>query len=484
MTENQYIRSSKAVYPNVMLVCVFVILTLVGAMLQKEFSMNLLLQIIGVVISMVLASVGFFAKRNCKTGMIMICGAGALMYLILSALNNSEYTFIYGFVILVSCMAYINVRLIIWGDSVLIIGFIIHYVRMFSIGNASVDLMVIGGVSYLMAVIGSIKVMSILLKYNNENMASITESMEEQQKASQVMQSVAEEIVSRFEKSTAKMALLNDAIKTNNNTITDIAESTNSNAEAIQDQAMMCSEIQKNTDLAEKSTEKMIQSSDTAKETIVEGAELIKELKDQASTVGRANDSTVIAIERLSARVDEVKDITNAILNISSQTNLLALNASIEAARAGEAGKGFAVVADEIRKLSEDTADSANKITGIIGELVEDVKVTTESIDISSKTIDKQNAMIDVTKEKFDLIENEVNDLIGNIYNTETIMQEILKATGIISDNISHLSATSEEVAAATEEGVSISKESVEMVEEVNHQLRQLNKLAERLREI
>lgn len=484
MTENQYIRSSKAVYPNVMLVCVFVILTLVGAMLQKEFSMNLLLQIIGVVISMVLASVGFFAKRNCKPGMIMICGAGALMYLILSVLNNSEYTFIYGFVILVSCMAYINVRLIIWGDSVLIIGFIIHYVRMFSIGNASVDLMVIGGVSYLMAVIGSIKAMSILLKYNNENMASITESMEEQQKASQVMQSVAEEIVSRFEKSTAKMALLNDAIKTNNNTITDIAESTNSNAEAIQDQAMMCSEIQKNTDLAEKSTEKMIQSSDTAKETIVEGAELIKELKDQASTVGRANDSTVIAIERLSARVDEVKDITNAILNISSQTNLLALNASIEAARAGEAGKGFAVVADEIRKLSEDTADSANKITGIIGELVEDVKVTTESIDISSKTIDKQNAMIDVTKEKFDLIENEVNDLIGNIYNTETIMQEILKATGIISDNISHLSATSEEVAAATEEGVSISKESVEMVEEVNHQLRQVNKLAERLREI
>ena len=484
MTENQYIRSSKAVYPSVMLVCVFVILTLVGAMLQKEFSMNLLLQIIGVVISMVLASVGFFAKRNCKPGMIMICGAGALLYLVLSALNNSEYTFIYGFVILVSCMAYINVRLIIWGDSVLIIGFIIHYVRMFSIGNASVDLVVIGGVSYLMAVIGSIKAMSILLKYNNENMDSITESMEEQQKAAQVMQSVAEEIVSRFEKSTAKMALLNDAIKTNNNTITDIAESTNSNAEAIQDQAMMCSEIQKNTDLAEKSTEKMIQSSDAAKETIVEGAELIKELKDQASTVGRANDSTVIAIERLSARVDEVKDITNAILNISSQTNLLALNASIEAARAGEAGKGFAVVADEIRKLSEDTADSANKITGIIGEFVEDVKVTTESIDISSKTIDKQNAMIDVTKEKFDLIENEVNELIGNIYNTETIMQEILKATGVISDNISHLSATSEEVAAATEEGVSISKESVEMVEEVNHQLRQVNKLAERLREI
>lgn len=40
-----------------------------------------------------------------------------------------------------------------------------------------------------------------------------------------------------------------------------------------------------------------------------------------------------------SKSVDQVNNLTNDILSISSQTNLLALNASIEAARAGEAGK-------------------------------------------------------------------------------------------------------------------------------------------------
>lgn len=484
MTENQYIRSNKAVYPNIMLVYGFVLLTLAGAIFQNGVSANLLMQIAGIVIAMIIATIGFVAKRNCKAGMVMICASSAFMYLVITVLNNNEYTFLYGFVILVSCMAYINLRVIICGNVALLMGYVIHYIRMFYLGNVTTDLMVLGGISYILALVGSAKAMSILLKFNNESIASIKEGAEEQSKAAALMQSVAEEIVSRFEKSSAQMLSLDEAIKMNNNTISDIAESTNSNAAAIQDQAMMCTEIQKNTDLAEQSTEKMIQSSDKAKETIVEGAGLIKELKEQANTVENANRSTVTAIDRLSMKVDEVKDITNAILNISSQTNLLALNASIEAARAGEAGKGFAVVAEEIRKLSEDTADSANKITGIIGELVEDVKMTTESIDVSSRTIDKQNGMIDVTKQKFDLIENEVNGLIENIYSTEAIMQEILKATGIISDNISHLSATSEEVAAATEEGVNVSKEAVDTVEKVNHQLRQVNKLAERLMEI
>ena len=66
-----------------------------------------------------------------------------------------------------------------------------------------------------------------------------------------------------------------------------------------------------------------------------------------------------------SKSVDQVNNLTNDILNISSQTNLLALNASIEAARAGEAGNGFAVVADEIRQLADSSRETANKIQSI-----------------------------------------------------------------------------------------------------------------------
>lgn len=84
-----------------------------------------------------------------------------------------------------------------------------------------------------------------------------------------------------------------------------------------------------------------------------------------------------IAIED-GRKADNINELTNQILNISSQTNLLALNASIEAARAGEAGKGFAVVADEIRQLADSSRQTANNIqelaktvTGAVSRLTE-----------------------------------------------------------------------------------------------------------------
>lgn len=67
----------------------------------------------------------------------------------------------------------------------------------------------------------------------------------------------------------------------------------------------------------------------------------------------------------------KIKELSDAILSISTQTNLLALNASIEAARAGEAGRGFSVVASEIGSLASSTNEAANEIQKMSSDVVE-----------------------------------------------------------------------------------------------------------------
>lgn len=484
MTPEQYIRSNKSAYPSIMVLCICVILTLVGAISNKGVSSNLIIQICGVVAGMIVATVFFITKKDKKIGMIGVAGGGAIMYLFISFLNNNEYTFLYGLVVLIICVAYLNRRLLVWGNSIILVGYIGHYIRMYSIGNVTEDLMVLGAVTIVLCGIGSLKAMTLLMKYNAENINEIEQKAKIQEEAAGVMYSVAEEITDRFVNASKSLEELNNAISSNDHAMKEIAGSTNSSAQAVQDQAEMCAEIQKETDKAEQGIENMITSSDRVKVTVNEGAGLITQLKEQSGIVEKANKSTVEAITRLAAKVDEVENIINAILQISSQTNLLALNASIEAARAGEAGRGFAVVADEIRNLSENTRESANQITGIISELIADVNTTNESMDMSSNTIDKQGVMIDDAKQKFDLIEAEVNDLIMNINDSEQIMKEILKATGVINDNISHLSATSEEVAAASTEGVNISERAVVEISTVNREIKNIFELSKKLKTV
>ena len=105
-------------------------------------------------------------------------------------------------------------------------------------------------------------------------------------------------------------------------------------------------------------------------------------------------------------------------------------------------------------------------------------------MEISTSTIEQQTEMIDTTKNSFENIEREVNVLIHNIHETESVMKEILRATGVINENIGQLSASSEEVAATSEEGVNAAKSAVENLERVTGELEQIVALSKKLQEV
>ncbi|MEG0381051.1 MAG: methyl-accepting chemotaxis protein, partial [Kurthia sp.] len=134
----------------------------------------------------------------------------------------------------------------------------------------------------------------------------------------------------------------------------------------------------------------------------------------------------------------EIGLISKMITDISDQTNLLALNASIEAARAGDAGKGFAVVAGEVRKLSEQTADSAAKINTLIDK-------------VQRYTVDAVNAA-ELGEEKVTLGLQSINQLEQRFGEIVEVVTRIAIEIEELSGSAQQMSANTEEVSASMEE--------------------------------
>lgn len=177
----------------------------------------------------------------------------------------------------------------------------------------------------------------------------------------------------------------------------------------------------------------------------------------------------------------KIQEAANFITSIAAETNLLSLNASIEAARVGDEGRGFAVVADQIKKLAEQSGQSAKDIGNDIHTLIENSSRAVKTMDEFKKLTEIQNEHLERTKNNFNTVYDGINSSTDQIEEIAEITKELNNIRTSVVDIITNLSAISEEDAAGTEETSAATAQLTSAISDISGEITVLRNLSEEL---
>lgn len=240
-------------------------------------------------------------------------------------------------------------------------------------------------------------------------------------------------------------------------------------------------ELRTSIDQISGDNEQMLHATNDVKVLIDQGATSIKNVVNQMETIHETFKDTTAMMHTMEQHSNSIQNITSLITDIADQTNLLALNAAIEAARAGEHGKGFAVVAEEVRKLAEQSKNSATEI----GSMVEQIQQTSSD---ATKTIVAGGTKVDEGMEKtseslhvFRNIESGIGEVVYRVESVSAAVEEIQAMTGSVIESVQHVQQLAAQTADTASDTSAATEEQLAATEEISSNAQSLSDLAEKL---
>lgn len=228
-------------------------------------------------------------------------------------------------------------------------------------------------------------------------------------------------------------------------------------------------------------SDQMLTLTENTTELTLKGEEFINHVVSQMKLIQGSVSKASISINSLRERSNEISQITKIITDVAEQTNLLALNAAIEAARAGEHGKGFAVVAQEVKKLAEESKQSASQITTMINHIQTE---TNESVQMMSEENHQVELGLKETEEAnqaFKSISRAMQEVSDKVAEVSASVQQMITVSNNIVDAVVKAKEITEKSAENSQESAAATEEQYAALEEVAASAQFLSQLADDL---
>lgn len=261
---------------------------------------------------------------------------------------------------------------------------------------------------------------------------------------------------------------INDQITSVNQAVDEIANGATSQAQETTRIAQEMNDMGEALNDAAGSVKQLMDSTNSMRDQNKKMNDILEELSEISARTEKSIDDVYDQTAETNKSAEEIRNVVDIISDIASQTNLLSLNASIEAARAGEQGKGFAVVADEVRNLAEQSADSAQKISAIVEELISKANVSVQTMEGVRNEINNQNEKLSTTRDTFEVLKEEIRSVASEIDNVSSQVDALNNTKDQVMGGLEGLSAIAEENAASTEETAATMVELEQIVNECN----------------